>query len=267
MHAMQLSKQTLDVGLVTKDLPAARQFYAEVMGFSLVAPAPGAATRFLVGGHLLEIREAVVGAERDQGGVDRATGMRLLAFILDDLDAVLRRFDALGLLYQTMPLPADTPFRVAFAADPDGNALELVGLRQPLGAAFEARLQIGLTVVDPNRMKQFYAMLGFAEQPDMPLPSSMGVAGDVRYAVTAGATTVKFWQIAGALPAAGGAPEQRTGIRAIYAQVADLEATCAELAARAVPIERLTLPQATAGKRSRVRILDPDGNRIELVSQ
>jgi catechol 2,3-dioxygenase-like lactoylglutathione lyase family enzyme len=189
----------------------------------------------------------------------------LLAFVLDDLDAVLKRFDAFGQLYRTLPLPGEVPFRVAFAADPDGNALELVGLRQPLGPAYDARLQIGLTVADPARTRRFYAtLLGFAEQPEMPLPASMGVVGDVRYAVTAGATTVKFWKIAGGLPAAGGAPEARTGVRAMYAQVADLEATCAQLAARGVPIERLPSAHPSGDDRARVRIVDPDGNRIEL---
>jgi catechol-2,3-dioxygenase len=71
---MQLTKPTLDVGLVTKDLPGARRFYAEVLGLSLFASGTDA-TRLSIGGHVLEIREALAGAERDQGGVDKATGM------------------------------------------------------------------------------------------------------------------------------------------------------------------------------------------------
>jgi catechol 2,3-dioxygenase-like lactoylglutathione lyase family enzyme len=265
---MQLSKQTLDVGLVTGDVARARTFYTEVMGLAELPDAPRSGRpehpRVMVGGHILELAAASAETERAAGGTGQAHGMRLLAFILDDLGSVLARFDALRVPYQRLPLPAELPFEVAFASDPDGNALELVGLRRPAGDAFGERLQIGLTVSDVARTKHFYTtLLGFPEQPEMQLPSSMGVVGDVRHAVTAGATTLKFWKIGRVLPTPTGAPERRTGIRVMRAWVADVDAVHAELVGRGVEIAVPPRDLAETGRG--MTIADPDGNWIELI--
>lgn len=260
---MKLSRPTLDVQLVTNDLARSWRFYAEMLDLQVV-PAladedPSEVVRFKIGGHVLEFIQCV-DAEPDAGGVGDACGMRLLAFILDDLDEVLARFDTVGLSYHRLPLPERLPFRVAFASDPDGNALELVGLRRPAGDAFAERLQLGLTVADIARTKHFYTeLLGFAQQPEMPLPSSMGVAGNMRHSVTAGATTVKFWKIGDGLQNGGGAPEDRTGIRLMRARVPDLDATYAELVARGIEIRR-----SPSAQRRSVVVADPDDNWIEL---
>lgn len=262
---MELSKKTLDVRLVTSDLARARLFYAELLGFPISPPTPqeraADTMRLKVGGHELQLVQEPE-AEPDEGGVVGARGMRLLAFILDDLDAVLARFDSVAVPYQHLPLPDRLPFCVAFSSDPDGNALELVGLKRPAGDAFAERLQIGLTVGDIARTQRFYSeLLGFPLQPEMPLPSSMGVVGNVRYAVTAGATTIKFWKIGDGLPSASGAPEECTGIRLMRARVPDLAACRAELSALGIPVR--DVPQ-TGGAPAGV-ISDPDGNWIELL--
>lgn len=109
---MQLERQEPDVELVTADPERARGFYAEAMGFAALptpASALGARHLFRVGGHVLELHAPNAAPERDEGGTNKANGMRLLAFIVDDLDAVLTRFDAAGLRHRALPTPTAAP--------------------------------------------------------------------------------------------------------------------------------------------------------------
>lgn len=265
---MELSRPELDVGIAARDGAAMLAFYRDTMGFAELAPLPmgelGSMQRIGVGGHVLKLYDFKSKPEPSEGGTDKAIGMRLLAFLLDDLDAVLARFDAQKHDYRRMPLPENTPFKVAFASDPDGNALELVGLAKPAGDKLRTRLQIGLTVADIARSRHFYGeLLQLKEEPEMKLPKSMGVVGNVRYGFVAGATTIKFWS-RGELPVKTGAPGRASGIRLMTAFVADVDAACAELRARGVAIK---VEPYDFGELARVAfIADPDGNWIELAT-
>jgi glyoxylase I family protein len=266
---MQLSKAELDVGIASLDVAAARAFYQEVMGLQ-VLPATsmgktGTTSRLRVGNHVLKLFDFATPPEQSEGGTDKANGIRLLAFILDDLDAVLARMDALGHPYRKLAMPDNAPFRVAFANDADGNALELVGLAKPAGDRLTARVQIGLTVSDIARTRHFYGeLLGLKEEPEMKLPRSMGVVGDTRYGFLAGKTTIKFWSRGDGLPTQSGAPGRRTGIRLITAFVDDVDALHQELVGRGVTIK--IAPYDFEDSARVMFIADPDGNWIEFVT-
>jgi glyoxylase I family protein len=263
---VELTRPELDVGIATRNGAAALAFYRDVMGFAEIAPLPmgelGAMQRLRFGGHVLKLYDFKNPPESFEGGTDKAIGMRLLAFLLDDLEAVLARFDERQLPYRRLQLPDNTPFKVAFASDADGNALELVGLAKPAGERLTARVQIGLTVADIARSRQFYGQqLGLREEPEMKLSKSMGVVGNVRYGFVAGATTIKFWS-RGELPVKTGAPGRMTGIRLMTAFVPDVDAAVAELRERGVTIK--SEPSDFGGVARVAFIADPDGNWIEL---
>jgi catechol 2,3-dioxygenase-like lactoylglutathione lyase family enzyme len=262
---MDIVKPELDVGLVPSDPDATCAFYRDVMGFAEQPSLPlgkrAMQHRFRVGGHVLKCNRLAEPPAREPGGVERAIGMRLLAFIVDDLDALLGRLDAAGKKHSTLPVPESSTFRVAFTKDPDGNVLELVGLKQPAGDKLRARLQIGLTVSDIERSRHFYGkQLGLPEEPIM----KVGGTVDVRYGFTWGTTTIKFWHVPGELPRQTGAPNDHSGIRMFTAMVKDMDAARAELVARDIPIVMETELPGVA------RILffaDPDGNWIELAQR
>jgi catechol 2,3-dioxygenase-like lactoylglutathione lyase family enzyme len=265
---VQLTKPELDVGIATRNPEAALAFYRDVMAFDLL-PAVGmgevgSMNRVRFGNHVLKLYDFKTAPEPCEGGTDKAIGMRLLAFLFDDLEPVLARFDERKLPYARLSLPEGSALKVAFASDADGNALELVGLPKPAGDRFTARVQVGLTVADIARSRHFYGeLLGLKEEPEMKLPKSMGVVGNTRYGFVCGATTIKFWS-RGELPVKTGAPARRTGIRSITAAVSDVDATCAELRARGVTIK--SEPQDFGGIARIAFIVDPDGNWIELAS-
>jgi catechol 2,3-dioxygenase-like lactoylglutathione lyase family enzyme len=266
---MEFTKPQLDVGIATRNAAAASAFYRDLMGFealpSISLGEMGTQARFRVGDHILKLYDFAKPPEACEGGTEKANGMRLLAFILDDLEAVLARFDAAGHRYNRMKLPDNAPYQVAFASDADGNALELVGLRKPAGDQLKTRLQVGLTVSDIARSRGFYGeLLGFPEEPVMKLPASMGVVGNVRYGFIAGGTTIKFWSRGEGLPTQTGAPGRRTGIRLMTAWVGDVDAAHEELRSRGVEIK--AAPYDLPGLARVMFAADPDGNWIELAS-
>jgi catechol 2,3-dioxygenase-like lactoylglutathione lyase family enzyme len=265
---MHLAKQELDVGVSTPVAAGALAFYRDLMGFEVLPAVSmgdvGSMSRLRVGDHVIKLYEFARAPERVEGGTDKANGIRLLAFVLDDLEAVLARFDVAGHKYTRLALPEATKFNVAFTSDADGNALELVGLKTAAGDKLRTRMQIGLTVADVQRSRQFYGeLLGLKEEPEMKLPASMGTTGNVRYGFALGATTIKFWG-KGELPTKTGAPARYTGLRLITAHVEDTDAVHEELNGRGVQIK--VPPHDFQGLARVMFITDPDGNFIEFAS-
>jgi catechol 2,3-dioxygenase-like lactoylglutathione lyase family enzyme len=265
-----LTKNELDVGIATHDSQAALAFYRDLLGLrdleSVSMGKLGSQARVAIGGHTLKLYEFSRPPEPTPGGTEKANGMRLLAFLLDDLESVLGRFEQAGHAYRRLKVPPGTPFQVAFCEDADGNALELVGLGEPAGEKLRARLQIGLTVADIERSRHFYGqLLGLHEEPEMQLPASMGVVGNRRYGFIAGRTTIKFWSRGADLPTWSGAPQARTGIRLMTAFVPDVDAAHQQLIERGVTIE--VAPHDFQGGVRLMFASDPDGNWIELASQ
>ncbi|MDH5672238.1 MAG: VOC family protein [Myxococcales bacterium] len=261
---MRLVKPQLDVGLVPSDPDATVAFYRDVMALRQLPSAElgGGLTqhRFAVGGHLLKINAYETPPARERGGIEQAVGMRLLAFLLDDYDALLARLDAHGKRHSALVSNRDAPYRVSFTKDPEGNVLELVGLKKPGGKALRTRLQVGLTVADVERSRAFYGQtLGLPEEPPMQVGGNVGT----RYGFTWGESTIKFWCVPGERPVRTGSPADHSGIRLLTMLVEDLSEAEAELRDKGVPIvqERTEIP----GVCSLIFFSDPDGNWIELV--
>lgn len=252
-EGVELRIPELGVVLVTRDVDAARDFYRDVLDFT-----EAGAGALRVGGHRVELRE-VPHAPRRAAGIYDAVGLRVLAVFVDDLDAVIARVRARGRrIADASWLPGR--LRVTFAKDADGNLLELLGLPEPAGGGLVNRLQLGLTVRDIATSRRFYGeVLGLPEQP----PIEIG-DGHVRYTFHAGTTAIKFWSPGGALPVATGCPEDAVGIRELVFGVDDVDATCAELAARGVVLA--VAPAATGGGGRTAVVTDPDGNWLRLTS-
>ena len=158
-----------------------------------------------VGTSLLKLLCVDAPPPREEGGIDAAVGYRLLTLVVPDLDGLLARVEQTGVtgIERDTFDAGSVQFPLAFLDDPDGNALELVGV-----AGAEPSLQVGMTVTDIDRTLHFYRdVLGFDEEPPI---SRNGID---RRSVRFGATSLEFWHRGDGLPVRTGSSTERAGIR------------------------------------------------------
>lgn len=190
---MEFSKKQMDVGLVTADAERARRFYGDVMELAEEEPVSIGGTvtqyRFRAGGQLVKLMDYPDKPKRRPSGLYDGIGYQVLAFFVDDLDALIDRIEANGgRVAPGVDLPGK--LRIRFAKDADGNMLELLGLEEPGGDALKDRVQVGMTVADVENSRHFYGqVLGSSEHPSLPMRDDM-----TRYAFSS-PHTLKFWSL------------------------------------------------------------------------
>jgi catechol 2,3-dioxygenase-like lactoylglutathione lyase family enzyme len=256
----QLLKKQLDVGLVTADSDKARQFYGKVMGYPEEEPATsgsGTQYRFRVGGQLIKLMDLPDKPATNPSEMYAGIGYRVLAIFVDDLPGLRERILATG-KGVTEPEIVLGKLTISFAKDADGNMLELIGLPEPRGDSLLDRVQVGLTVADAERSRQFYGeVLGLSEHPQMAMPEGL-----TRYAFSAGTTTIKFWSKGPDLPRFAGPFPAAVGIRFVTFSVDDAREAARQLEMRGA---RIAVPPMEIEGRARIFFVeDPDGNWIEF---
>ena len=108
--------------------------------------------RFRAGGQLVKLMDYPDKPPQRPSGLYDGIGYRVLAFFVDDLDALIGRIEASGgRVAPGVDLPGK--LRIRFAKDADGNMLELLGLDEPGGYALKDRVQVGMTVADVEALR------------------------------------------------------------------------------------------------------------------
>lgn len=256
---LDLTHPTLDVGVVAHDTAGMRRFYGDVLGLELaptIQVADGEVVVHRVGTSTVKLWCLGSPPPLDGGGMDAAVGYRLLTLMLPDLDAVLARAEAAGIVDIERRTFGEGPGAVplAFLGDVDGNALELVGL-----PGIEPSLQVGLTVSDVERTGDFLTdALGFAPNPVVRFDNM------VSHSVDFGSTVVKYWHLGDGFPVHTGPITERAGIRYVTAQVASVAAAVEALEARGVPV---VMAPTEVGEAIIAFVADPDGNWLELIQR
>ena len=214
-------------------VPAERmyEFYGGVLGFKQLSTINvgngGGVARFQAGAQELKLTRRVGDRSYVEGGVRAATGLRLLTFYFADEAELEARFAQHGL-----PAPEfrDSPGggrRAALVQDPDGQDVELVIV--PGASAEElARIEIGLTVADLDRSREFYGQFVGLEALE---PVDDERFGARKYAFRHGATTIALRSFGQDLPA-------DTGSGGIQYVVSDVEHVDALAKQRHVAIDQ-----------------------------
>jgi catechol 2,3-dioxygenase-like lactoylglutathione lyase family enzyme len=129
---IEITRDQLELGVVTHDHPAMMRFYGEALGLELVGSLPiasiGVRHKFRLGANSIKLIELDVPLERrPKGGLPwQAAGLRYWTIHVRDLDGVMARLAAAGTEQLTAidePVPG---IRYVIVADPDGNGIELV---------------------------------------------------------------------------------------------------------------------------------------------
>lgn len=262
--AFELQGDGINVVVSVSDRGKSTQFYGEILGlkklFTLSMPDKiSTMDAYQAGKSQVKLISSSKVLPKQQGGANTARGIRLLTFLLDNRDDVLARLKANGYTLPMLQKPAGgADFEYGFVRDPDDNQIELVFFPKGVDAKRLEGFQIGLTVADAERSREFYGkVLGLAELP----PQELG-NGRTKYSFRAGASTIKFWQGAKELPAQVGPHTEAVGLRYIQFPVRDLTTTRDELRKRGAKIVRE--PFVFSGKIWILFAADPDGIYAEF---
>jgi catechol 2,3-dioxygenase-like lactoylglutathione lyase family enzyme len=125
------SKDSVDLGIVTRDLAPMVAFYRDVLGLADLGESQtivGTMHRLACGTSAIKLvrPEPLPAATAPPGGVGAATGYRYWTISVPDLAAVLRACEAAGRPVVLPPTVARPGVTVAMVEDPDGNWVEFL---------------------------------------------------------------------------------------------------------------------------------------------
>ena len=227
------------------------EFYGDVLGFKQLSTLNvgngGGVARFQAGAQELKLTRRVGDRSYEGGGVRAATGLRLLTFFFADEAALTARFVQHGLAAPEFRDYRREGRRSALVRDPDGQDVELVVVRDATAEQL-ASIEVGLTVADLERSREFYR--GFVGLEELP-PVDDERFGTHKYSYRHGATTISLRSFGNGLPADTGSG----GIQYVVSNVDFVDALAKE---RQVPID-----QPLSGLRGfdlrTIWLDDPDG--------
>ena len=222
------------------------EFYGDVLNFERLQSF-GGVHRFQAGNSELKLTRRVERKSYEGGGVDGATGLRLLTFFFPSERELAARFQAHGLPAPQFQPVADSDRKAALVMDPDGQAVELVIVPDAPSETLE-RIEVGLTVADLDASRAFYReFVGLTELPAV----EDALLGTTRYPYRHGTTTINLFHFAKDLPA-------DTGSGGIQYVVSNVDQVAALVAERNISVDQPLTADPNAALRT-IWLNDPDG--------
>ena len=142
MPLLKMTKDSIDIGIVVKDLVIAEKFYGDTLGLPAVrevelnadkvarsgcASGPFRFKAFQAGDVQLKIIQAEADPPSGTGKVDAATGHRYITFSVESVEESYSALKSAGAPLQGEITEVAPGRFICFFADPDGNMLECVG--------------------------------------------------------------------------------------------------------------------------------------------
>jgi len=128
---MKLAKDSIDLGIVTRDAAASVAFYRDVLGMEDRGTNPipwGVLHRLVCGTSAIKIVSLTEGppADAPPGGLPGGTGYRYWTITVTNLSEVLAACEAAGRPVVVPPTEVRPGVTIAMVEDPDGNWVELL---------------------------------------------------------------------------------------------------------------------------------------------
>jgi len=128
---VSLTKDSIDLGIVTNDAEASLKFYQDVLGFSFHSKGerPGSTTwRLMCGTSMIKIiqHDEKPPTEAAGGGLAGGTGYRYWTMTVSNLDEIVSTCQDAGYNVAVPPLEIQAGVRIAMVEDPDGNWVEFL---------------------------------------------------------------------------------------------------------------------------------------------
>jgi len=129
---VELTKDSIDLGIVVRDGEAALKFYRDTLGLEHVADMPaggnGTMHRLKCGTTVVKLVEypEAPAAANPGGGIAAASGYRYWTISVSNIDEMAEVCAAAGYKVPVMPREIRPGVRIAMVEDPDGNWVELL---------------------------------------------------------------------------------------------------------------------------------------------
>ncbi|MDE2977193.1 MAG: VOC family protein [Acidobacteriota bacterium] len=128
---VQLTKDSIDLGIVVRDAEASLQFYRDTLGLEDQGEMPmpgGTMHRLLCGTSLIKLvsLSRAPAASAPPGGIAGATGYRYWTISVSNLDEVTARAEEAGRKVVISPREIRPGIKISMIEDPDGNWVELL---------------------------------------------------------------------------------------------------------------------------------------------
>lgn len=128
--ALQLTKDSIDLGIITRDAGPMVAFYRDLVGLeddgTVELPKIGTMHRLCCGSSIIKITQAEPKTDAAPGGLMGSTGIRYWTISVADVDAVAQACEAAGVKPIVAPTEIRPGVRIAMFADPDGNWVEFL---------------------------------------------------------------------------------------------------------------------------------------------
>ena len=129
---VNVTKDSIDIGLVTGNIEAMTTFYRDTLGLpeEAVLDMPGGTTmtRLVCGTTIVKLltHAQTPTAANPPGGIGGATGIRYFTITVNNLDEATAACEAAGHNIAVSPREIRPGIKIAMIEDPDGNWVELL---------------------------------------------------------------------------------------------------------------------------------------------
>jgi catechol 2,3-dioxygenase-like lactoylglutathione lyase family enzyme len=128
---VQITKDSIDLGIVVRDGDAALRFYRDTLGFEHTATTPmggGKMHRLMCGTSMIKlvVLDQTPEAAPAPGGIPGATGYRYWTVSVSNLQEVAERCAAAGYRVAVQPREIRPGVSIAMVEDPEGNWVEFL---------------------------------------------------------------------------------------------------------------------------------------------
>ena len=130
--SVNITKDSIDIGLVTANIDAMTVFYRDTLGLPLEAvldmPGGTTMTRFVCGTAIVKLlcHAQPPEAANPPGGPGGGSGIRYFTITVDNLDEATAACESAGYKIPVSPREFRPGIKISIIEDPDGNWVELV---------------------------------------------------------------------------------------------------------------------------------------------
>jgi catechol 2,3-dioxygenase-like lactoylglutathione lyase family enzyme len=133
--AIQLTKDSIDLGIVVRDAEKSLAFYRDVLGFEHAGtmPMPGGSTmeRLMCGTSMIKLvsHKTTPEAANPAGGIPAASGFRYFTISVADLEGITAACEGAGAKIVWPVMVLRPGIHISMVEDPDGNWVEFLEVK------------------------------------------------------------------------------------------------------------------------------------------